>query len=61
MLTALLLPAAASAVVRVAVVTDQRTGVKRMEVAGGVGNDDIRLVQEDQPKTPGDSDLHPAE
>ena len=51
-LIALMLPAAASAVVRVAVVTDQRTGLKRMEVAGGVGNDDIRLVQENQPNIP---------
>ena len=51
-LLALLLPAAASAFVRIAVVTDQRTGVKRFEVAGGVGNDDIRLVQENQPNTP---------
>jgi hypothetical protein len=45
-------PAAASAIVRVAVVTDSRTGVKRLEVADGVGNGDIRLVQENQPNTP---------
>jgi hypothetical protein len=49
---ALLLPAAASAIVRVAVVTDPRTGLKQFEVADGIGDGDIRLVQEDQPNTP---------
>jgi hypothetical protein len=48
----LMLPAAASALVRVAVTVDQRTGAKRFEVADGLGNGDIRLAQENQSNGP---------
>jgi RTX calcium-binding nonapeptide repeat (4 copies) len=49
-LVALALPAAAPAVVRIAVVPDPRGGPdKRFEVADSLGNGDIRLVQENQP------------
>jgi RTX calcium-binding nonapeptide repeat (4 copies) len=52
-LVALSLPAAASAVVRIAVVPDPRGGPeKRFEVADGVGDGDVRLVQENQPNAP---------
>jgi hypothetical protein len=58
---ALALPAAASAIVRVAVVTDQRSGERHFQVADGLGNGAIRLVQENQPNTPAIAIFIPAD
>jgi len=52
MLVGLALPAAASASVRIAVTTDQRSTTKQLEVSGGLGDDEISLAQENQPNTP---------